>query len=74
MLLKMSIQRIVFIGDVKLYSLLRNPKSFMRNILFWPFKEAVAKFITGYSAPLSRKRCLYSFLNLKPLARNNKKC
>jgi len=57
--LKMSIQRIGSILDVKLYSLLRNSEVFMGNILLWPFKEAGAKFITGYSAPLSRKGCLY---------------
>jgi len=73
--LKMSIQRIVSIRDVMPYSLLRNSKVFTRNILLWPFKEAVAKFITSYSAPLSGKRflCSHGFVNLKSLARNSKK-
>ena len=72
-LLKLSIRRIALIRDVTPYSLLRNSKVFVRNIMLWPFKEAVAKFIPGYSAPLSRKRCLYNhgFANLKSLARNS---
>ena len=73
--LKMSIQRIVSIRNVMPLSLLRNSKVFMSRILVWPLKETVAKFITGYSAPLFRKRCLYShgFVNLKFMARNSKK-
>jgi hypothetical protein len=73
--LKMSIQRIGLIRDVKTYSLLRNSKVLMRNVLLWPFKEAGTKFITGYLAPLSRKGCLYShgFVKLKSLTRNSKK-